>query len=173
MRDCVNACRVCRDGLHALCAVFRACSAVRASVHPIRNFGPTRTSGSAACGTLCVDACFQPNGRFEPHKKICLSISQHHPEFWQPSWSSAPLNRRCGCAHRQQRYGSIVVMSHVASQATCPVVCSVAWLRRPTGSASSRRGRFHVLRRSCGNLPASLTSAVPTLPLVRLQSGRR
>lgn len=28
-----------------------------------------------------------PNGRFEPHKKICLSISQHHPEFWQPSWS--------------------------------------------------------------------------------------
>jgi len=28
-----------------------------------------------------------PNGRFEVGKKICLSISAHHPETWQPSWS--------------------------------------------------------------------------------------
>lgn len=28
------------------------------------------------------------NGRFEVGKKICLSISGHHPETWQPSWSS-------------------------------------------------------------------------------------
>lgn len=28
----------------------------------------------------------QPNGRFETNKKICLSISGHHPETWQPSW---------------------------------------------------------------------------------------
>ncbi|XP_019620207.1 PREDICTED: ubiquitin-conjugating enzyme E2 J1-like [Branchiostoma belcheri] len=28
-----------------------------------------------------------PNGRFETGKKICLSISGHHPETWQPSWS--------------------------------------------------------------------------------------
>eukprot|EP00128_Syssomonas_multiformis_P005295 Colp12_sorted_trinity150504_noHs@32871 len=28
-----------------------------------------------------------PNGRFEVGKKICLSISNYHPEHWQPSWS--------------------------------------------------------------------------------------
>ncbi|XP_050219360.1 ubiquitin-conjugating enzyme E2 32 [Mercurialis annua] len=28
-----------------------------------------------------------PNGRFETQTKICLSISDHHPEHWQPSWS--------------------------------------------------------------------------------------
>lgn len=28
-----------------------------------------------------------PNGRFETNTKICLSISGHHPETWQPSWS--------------------------------------------------------------------------------------
>eukprot|EP00897_Mesotaenium_endlicherianum_P003393 jgi/Mesen1/3081/ME000183S02131 len=28
-----------------------------------------------------------PSGRFEVQTKICLSISQHHPEQWQPSWS--------------------------------------------------------------------------------------
>eukprot|EP01128_Nolandella_sp_AFSM9_P006834 TRINITY_DN3598_c0_g2_i1.p1 TRINITY_DN3598_c0_g2~~TRINITY_DN3598_c0_g2_i1.p1 ORF type:complete len:304 (-),score=60.12 TRINITY_DN3598_c0_g2_i1:284-1195(-) len=28
-----------------------------------------------------------PNGRFEVGKKICLTISSHHAETWQPSWS--------------------------------------------------------------------------------------
>ncbi|XP_073134456.1 ubiquitin-conjugating enzyme E2 32 [Henckelia pumila] len=28
-----------------------------------------------------------PNGRFETQTKICLSISNHHPEHWQPCWS--------------------------------------------------------------------------------------
>ena len=28
-----------------------------------------------------------PNGRWETSTKICLSISSHHPEHWQPSWS--------------------------------------------------------------------------------------
>lgn len=28
-----------------------------------------------------------PSGRFETNTKICLSITQHHPEHWQPSWS--------------------------------------------------------------------------------------
>ncbi|KAJ3215777.1 hypothetical protein HDU67_010347 [Dinochytrium kinnereticum] len=27
-----------------------------------------------------------PNGRFETNKKICLSITNHHPESWRPSW---------------------------------------------------------------------------------------
>jgi len=29
----------------------------------------------------------KPNGRFEIQTKICLSISNYHPEHWQPSWS--------------------------------------------------------------------------------------
>jgi len=27
-----------------------------------------------------------PNGRFELHKKICLSVTGYHPEFWMPAW---------------------------------------------------------------------------------------
>ena len=26
-----------------------------------------------------------PSGRFETDKKLCMSISDHHPETWQPS----------------------------------------------------------------------------------------
>ncbi|XP_010434860.1 PREDICTED: ubiquitin-conjugating enzyme E2 32 isoform X2 [Camelina sativa] len=29
----------------------------------------------------------KPSGRFETNTKICLSISDYHPEHWQPSWS--------------------------------------------------------------------------------------
>lgn len=36
-----------------------------------------------------------PNGRFEVGKKICLTISAHHPESWQPSWSSQFLHNPC------------------------------------------------------------------------------
>ncbi|ENN73150.1 hypothetical protein YQE_10205, partial [Dendroctonus ponderosae] len=36
---------------------------------------------------LTIGVLFQPNGRFEVNKKICLSISGFHPETWQPSWS--------------------------------------------------------------------------------------
>lgn len=28
-----------------------------------------------------------PNGRFEVGRKICLSVSDYHPETWRPSWS--------------------------------------------------------------------------------------
>lgn len=31
-------------------------------------------------------AFLHPNGRFEVNKKICLSITGHHPEFWRPAW---------------------------------------------------------------------------------------
>ncbi|KAI9302328.1 ubiquitin-conjugating enzyme/RWD-like protein [Cunninghamella echinulata] len=27
-----------------------------------------------------------PNGRFELHTKVCLSVTAHHEEHWQPSW---------------------------------------------------------------------------------------
>ena len=27
-----------------------------------------------------------PSGRFEVNKKICLSMSNFHPELWQPAW---------------------------------------------------------------------------------------
>ena len=27
-----------------------------------------------------------PSGRFEPMKRICLSISDFHPESWNPTW---------------------------------------------------------------------------------------
>ncbi|KAI8803485.1 ubiquitin-conjugating enzyme E2 [Cladochytrium replicatum] len=30
-----------------------------------------------------------PNGRFEVGKKICLSITGHHPESWRPAWGIA------------------------------------------------------------------------------------
>ena len=30
---------------------------------------------------------FTPSGRFQPKSRLCLSISDFHPETWNPSWS--------------------------------------------------------------------------------------
>ena len=29
---------------------------------------------------------FTPSGRFEPNARICLTISDYHPESWNPVW---------------------------------------------------------------------------------------
>lgn len=58
---------------------------------------------------------FKPNGRFEIGKKICLSISGHHPETWQPSWSSKFEGQAsasvgsCSCQFRTPAWWSTTV----------------------------------------------------------------
>lgn len=32
-----------------------------------------------------------PNGRFKPNTRLCLSISDFHPESWNPGWSVATI----------------------------------------------------------------------------------
>jgi len=32
-----------------------------------------------------------PNGRFETNKRLCLSISDYHPDTWNPSWSVSTI----------------------------------------------------------------------------------
>lgn len=63
----------------------------------VRGPGETDFQGGVYHGRIIVPAEYPmkppdiiiltPNGRFEVGKKICLSISGHHPETWQPSWS--------------------------------------------------------------------------------------
>jgi len=60
--------------------------------------GPPGTAfeGGRYHGRICLpnDYPFKPpsivllnaSGRFEVGKKICLSVSAHHPEHWQPAW---------------------------------------------------------------------------------------
>jgi ubiquitin-conjugating enzyme E2 J2 len=32
-----------------------------------------------------------PNGRFEPNKRICMSMSDYHPESWNPAWHTQTI----------------------------------------------------------------------------------
>lgn len=32
-----------------------------------------------------------PNGRFQPNVRLCLSMSDYHPELWMPAWSVATV----------------------------------------------------------------------------------
>ena len=33
----------------------------------------------------------EPNGRFKTNKRLCLSISDFHPDTWNPAWSVATI----------------------------------------------------------------------------------
>ncbi|KAF9599191.1 hypothetical protein IFM89_035650 [Coptis chinensis] len=44
---------------------------------------------NAECNVKAERLQLWPNGRFETQTKICLSISNYHPDHWQPSWSVA------------------------------------------------------------------------------------
>lgn len=32
-----------------------------------------------------------PSGRFEPGKRLCLSMSDFHPESWNPAWKVSTI----------------------------------------------------------------------------------
>ena len=32
-----------------------------------------------------------PNGRFQTNKRLCLSISDFHPDTWNPAWSVSTI----------------------------------------------------------------------------------
>lgn len=34
---------------------------------------------------------YTPNGRFKPNKRLCLSISDYHPDTWNPAWSVSTI----------------------------------------------------------------------------------
>jgi len=36
---------------------------------------------------------YTPSGRFEPNKAICMSMSNYHPETWNPLWSVSSILR--------------------------------------------------------------------------------
>ena|SRR3989338_3278080 len=50
-----------------------------------------------------------PNGRFKTNERLCLSISDFHPESWSPSWSvrSILLGITSFMADNVETYGSI------------------------------------------------------------------
>lgn len=40
---------------------------------------------------MSLSIVFTPNGRFKPNKRLCLSISDYHPDSWNPSWSASTI----------------------------------------------------------------------------------
>ena len=38
-----------------------------------------------------------PSGRFRPETKICMSMSDYHPESWNPAWCAPRVLKCCRC----------------------------------------------------------------------------
>lgn len=101
-RFCVHLSTCCRA-----CAVLRVLHIGRNTGQPLSRYCTFDLPGCLACllglqggiyhGRIIMPpeypfkppafVMLTPSGRFETGVKICLSISSHHPESWQPSWS--------------------------------------------------------------------------------------
>jgi ubiquitin-conjugating enzyme E2 J1 len=57
-----------------------------------------------------------PNGRFETGVKICLSISSHHPEHWQPSWGVRTALTALAAFLPTPGHGAIGALDHSAAE---------------------------------------------------------
>jgi hypothetical protein len=82
-----------------------------------------------------------PNGRFQTGTKICLSISSHHPEHWQPSWSVRTALTALiafmpspgqGALGSLVRAGGVMGRAHLClrTRAVCVCVCVCACAQR-------------------------------------------
>lgn len=57
-----------------------------------------------------------PNGRFKTNTKICLNVSDYHPETWRPSWSIRTVLLAIVAYMPQKDEGSIGALEYTAEE---------------------------------------------------------
>ncbi|XP_050664153.1 ubiquitin-conjugating enzyme E2 J1-like [Leptidea sinapis] len=78
-----------------------------------------------------------PNGRFEVNKKICLSISGHHPETWQPSWSIRTALLALIAFMPTPSEGTIGSLDYTPAERKTLAAQSVSWVCTECGETAS------------------------------------
>lgn len=68
-----------------------------------------------------------PNGRFEVQTKICLSVSSHHPESWQPCWSIRTVLMAIIAFMPSKAEGSIGSLDYTAQERAKLAKLSHSW----------------------------------------------
>jgi ubiquitin-conjugating enzyme E2 J1 len=68
-----------------------------------------------------------PNGRFETRKRICLSISDFHPEQWQPAWGVRTIMTALIAFFPTASDGAIGGLDYTADERVALSLRSLAW----------------------------------------------
>ncbi|KAI9140931.1 ubiquitin-conjugating enzyme/RWD-like protein [Paraphysoderma sedebokerense] len=69
-----------------------------------------------------------PNGRFEINRKICLSVSDHHPESWQPAWGLRTVLVALSGFMAQESTGAIGSLEWTAEEREVLADRSSSWM---------------------------------------------
>ncbi|KAI9342047.1 ubiquitin-conjugating enzyme/RWD-like protein [Zopfochytrium polystomum] len=79
-----------------------------------------------------------PNGRFEVNKKICLSITGFHPEYWRPAWGVRSALVALISFMTSEGNGAIGAIDYTAEERARLAKASRAWVCRDCGSVNSQ-----------------------------------
>ena len=79
----------------------------------------------------------QPNGRFDVGKKICLSISAHHPEEWQAAWGIRLMLEALVSFLPTEGDGALGALDYTSAERKRLADQSVVWCCSHCGRAST------------------------------------
>ncbi|KAJ3142135.1 Ubiquitin-conjugating enzyme E2 J1 [Geranomyces variabilis] len=78
-----------------------------------------------------------PNGRFEVGKKICLSITDHHPEYWRPAWGVRTALVALISFLPTPGDGAIGALDHTPEERRAQALLSRTWVCPTCGSENA------------------------------------
>lgn len=78
-----------------------------------------------------------PNGRFEVNKKICLSITGFHPEYWRPAWGVRSALVALISFFPTEGNGAIAALDYTKLEREKIAKSSRSWSCRDCGSTNS------------------------------------
>ena len=72
-------------------------------------------------------ALLTPSGRFEVGKKICLSVSEHNPEGWQPAWGIRTIITALIAFFPTKAEGALAGLDYTAAERRKLAAASRGW----------------------------------------------
>ncbi|KAJ1558985.1 hypothetical protein HK405_012455, partial [Cladochytrium tenue] len=78
-----------------------------------------------------------PNGRFETNKKICLSITGFHPEYWRPAWGVRSALVALISFMPSEPAGAVAALDYPIAERRRLATASLAWTCPDCGSRNA------------------------------------
>ena len=97
-----------------------------------------------------------PNGRFETRKRICLSISDFHPEQWQPAWGVRTIMTALIAFFPTPSDGAIGALDYTADERAKLAARSLGWTCDVCGECMRTSLARPSERRPCGGAACSV-----------------
>lgn len=105
-----------------------------------------------------------PNGRFEVRKRICLSVSDFHPESWQPAWGVRSILTALVAFFPTPSDGAIGALDYTEAERERLAACSLQWECATCGACMRTALQVRAAACPAAQAPAAACAPVTLCP---------